>query len=335
MNNCLECIGNSTYTKCIKCEENYILSGGLCLNYCEIGKLDKCAKCSDEPGKINQCEICNKGYYLPENEDYNKTQCEKCQIKGCSVCSGNLINNICIKCESNLTAIYENGKIISCIEKIDSTPDRIDIIKSGKLVEGIIELKGDHVTKTQLDNATKYYTYSSSCIAYKTSYWIKPFQGNPECQLPIYFNITQVLPEGINYLIGDYTLYLKASEKFTATSNSPYNEFQVYPPFWMVWDCEFGSNIYGCYPSNCFGIYKSLERVNHNGRIYIGGVYNRGRDFYQFEGFNYTTNIGNGTQIIGWNFYINAGDFNQVISNSLSITFTINDLYLIKNKKDG
>ena len=213
LNNCLECIGNSTYTKCIKCEENYILSGGLCLNYCEIGKLDKCAKCSDEPGKINQCEICNKGYYLPENEDYNKTQCEQCQIKGCSICSGNLINNTCIKCESNLTAIYENGKIISCIEKIDSTPGRIDIIKSGKLVDGIIEIKGDHVTKTQLDNATKYYTYSSSCIAYKTSYWIKPFQGNPECQLPIYFNITQVLPEGINYLIGGLYIIFKSIRK--------------------------------------------------------------------------------------------------------------------------
>ncbi len=90
----------------------------MCLNYCEIGKLDKCAKCNDEPGKINQCEICNEGYYLPENEDYNKTQCEQCQIKGCSVCSGNLNNNTCIKCESNLTAIYENGIIISCIEKL-------------------------------------------------------------------------------------------------------------------------------------------------------------------------------------------------------------------------
>ena len=336
INNCLECIENSTYTKCIKCEENYTLSGGLCLNYCEIGKFDKCSKCSDEPGKINQCQICNDGYYLPEDEEYNKTQCEQCQIKNCSVCSGNFINNTCIKCENNFTAIYENGKIISCVENIASTPDSIDIIKSGKLLDNIIEVKGNHVTKTQLDNAIKYYTYATSCVAYPTSYWAKPFQGNPECQLPIYFNITNALPEGINYLIGDYTLYLKASERFTATSNSPYREFFVNPPFWMTWgDCGFGSNWNGCYPSNTFGVDIALEREKHNGRIYIGGVYNRGWDFYQLEGFNYTTNIGNGTQIIGWNFYIDAGDFGQVRSNSLSITFTINDLYLIKKKKDS
>ena len=78
-----------------------------------------------------------------------------------------------------------------------------------------------------------------------------------------------------------------------------------------------------------------LEKVNHNGRIYLGGVYSRGLGFYQFEGFNYTTSIRNGTQIIGWNFLINAGDFEQVRSNSLSINFTVNDLYLIKNKKDN
>ena len=78
-----------------------------------------------------------------------------------------------------------------------------------------------------------------------------------------------------------------------------------------------------------------LERVNHNGRIYIGGVYNRGWDFYELAGFNYTTNIGNGTQKIGWNFRVEAGSFDEVHSNSISITFTINDLYLIKKKNDS
>ena len=34
--------------------------------------------------------------------------------------------------------------VISCDEIIASTPDRIDIIKNGKLVDGIIEIKGDH-----------------------------------------------------------------------------------------------------------------------------------------------------------------------------------------------
>lgn len=214
---------------------------------------------------------------------------------------------------------------------------RIDIIKNGKLIDGIIEQKGDHVTKTQLNNGINYYTYASSCIAsYPAHYWFKPFEGNPECQLPIYFNITKVLPENINYLIGDYTLYLKASERFTATSDNPYYEFEVHPPFWVTYsDYEFGSNWNGPYFSNTFGVYKALEKVNHNGRIYIGGVYNRGWDFYEFEGFNYTTIIKNGTQLIGWNFYIEGGDYGTVRSNSLSISFTINDLYLIKNKNDG
>ena len=188
--------------------------------------------------------------------------------------------------------------------------------------------------KTQLDDAIRYYTYSTYCVANPTSYWQKAFQGD-KCQLPIYFNITKALPEGINYLIGDYTLYLKATERFTATSDSPYREFVVNPPFWMTWDCSYGSNIYGCYPSNTFGVYKNLERVNHNGQIILGGVYNRGMDYYQLEGFNYTTNVGNGTQIIGWNFYIDGGAFGRIISRSLSITFTINDLYLIKKKKDS
>ena len=69
--NCLECIGNNTYTQCIKCENDYILSGGICLKNCEIGNNNKCVKCNDEPGKINQCSTCNKGYYLPENSEYN------------------------------------------------------------------------------------------------------------------------------------------------------------------------------------------------------------------------------------------------------------------------
>ena len=49
-------------------------------------------------------------------------------------------------------------------KKNPSTPDRIDIIKNGKLLDNIIEVKGDHVTKTQLDNAIKYYTYSNNEI---------------------------------------------------------------------------------------------------------------------------------------------------------------------------
>ena len=124
-------MGNNSYTSCIKCENDYILSGGICLKYCEIGENNKCLKCNEEPGRINQCSLCNNGYYLPE---LNKTQCEKCLLDGCMTCSGNLIENKCTKCENNLSAIYKNGTIISCIKENPSTPDRIDIIKNGKLI---------------------------------------------------------------------------------------------------------------------------------------------------------------------------------------------------------
>lgn len=43
-------------------------------------------------------------------------------------------------------------------KKNPSTPDRIDIIKNGKLIDGIIEIKPDYVTKTQLSDGIKYYT---------------------------------------------------------------------------------------------------------------------------------------------------------------------------------
>ena len=329
IDNCLECIEINSYIQCKKCENDYILSDGICLKNCEIGENNKCANCNNEPGKINQCNKCNNGYYLPENSEYNYTQCEKCFINGCMICSGNLIENNCTKCENNLTAIYENGTIISCVEEDSPTPDRIDIIKGGKLIDGIIENKPGHVIKTELSDGIKYYT-SANCTAKATSYWWKDFDGSPECFLPIYFNISEILGEGNHKLNGEYQLYLIATEKFTGTSNSPYNEFMVFPPFYVICNLqEFGG-----YCSDTFGVYKDLERVNNNGRIMIEGIYTRGRDFYQLEGFNYTTKIANGTDLIGWRFRINAGDFGEV-RGSITISFIINDLYLIKIPKNS
>ena len=86
--------------------------------------------------------------------------------------------------------------------------------------------------------------------------------------------------------------HLNATEKFTGKSNSPYNEFMVYPSFYTVCNSDFGNKYDGrIYCSDTFGIYKSLEKVNNNGRIMIRGVYTRGRDFYQLENFNYQSSI--------------------------------------------
>ena len=326
IDNCLECKGNKSYTECIKCEEDFILSNGICLKDCEIGENNKCSKCNEQPGKINQCSLCNEGYYLPQSDSYNKTQCEKCPIEGCNTCYGNLYENNCTKCNNNLTAVYKNNTIISCIKEISNSPERIDIIKNGILVDGIIEIKADHIIKTQLTEGIKYYTYATGCVAKATSWWWKPFEGKPECKLPIYFNISNVLPEGQTKLNEQYRLYLKGTEKFTGVSDSYFNEFMAYPPFYVICNSDFGNKYDGrIYCSDTFGVYKSLEKVNNNGRIMIGGVYNRGSNYYQLEGFNYTTTVANGTQVIGWNFFMNAGDFGKV-TGSLSITFIINEL---------
>ena len=109
----------------------------------------------------------------------------------------------------------------------------------------------------------------------------------------------------------------------------------VYPPFIEICNIEFGNKYDNrIYCSNTFGVYKNLEKVNNNGRIMLGGIYNRGSDFYQLEGFNYTTTVANGTEIIGWTFGINAGDFGKV-KGDITITFIINDLYLVKIPKNN
>ena len=75
------------------------------------------------------------------------------------ICSGNLIENNCIKCESNFSVIYQNETIISCIKETAPTPDRIDIIKNGTLIDGIIEIKPNYVDKTQLSEGYGCYQY--------------------------------------------------------------------------------------------------------------------------------------------------------------------------------
>jgi len=56
--------------------------------------------------------ICDNGLFLPEDD---KTKCIKCSIENCNECIGSKINNICNKCNPGLYSIYENNKIISCV----------------------------------------------------------------------------------------------------------------------------------------------------------------------------------------------------------------------------
>ena len=95
--NCKSCEGSDYNPICTECYGNYILSGGKCLNYCDIGNDELCKNCSDVPGKIDRCGECNDGYYLANNN--NQRQCTKCP-NNCQKCIG--VNNIveCIECDT-------------------------------------------------------------------------------------------------------------------------------------------------------------------------------------------------------------------------------------------
>lgn len=123
--NCASCFGEKDYTVCLACESGYILTDNKCedkktIQICEIGDKEKCKTCKSDPMLQNECETCNEGYYL--SEDNNKTICEICDIEGCLECFGskncskcqngyNLINNECIK---ETCIIGENEKCSSC-----------------------------------------------------------------------------------------------------------------------------------------------------------------------------------------------------------------------------
>ena len=323
IDNCKECEGNTTYTKCSICEGDYILSGNKCLKPCETNENSQCKKCNNEEEKIDQCLECYKGFYLPKD---NNTYCEKCSIKNCEICE----NNNCTKCFDNFLTKYENSVIISCFTE---TPDRIDIIKNGNLTEGVIEiLTASGTIKTQLSNGIKYY-FEGSGSAPSTSYWWKDLSGNDV--MHVSFNISRLLPSNTYYLKDNYYLYLKGSYKYEASIGGGSIELWAKQTFFYVEGREWGCNWMNCFNSMQFGTYTNLETVKHNGNIYIGGVYNRGKvDGYHYlslDGFNYTTVVGNGTGNIGWSFGVSIGTYSSRTV-YVRYTFIINDLFLVRKK---
>jgi hypothetical protein len=105
--------------------------------------------------------ICGEGYYIPD-DDPSLNDCQKCSLERCLKCSGTYENNECIDC-GNFLAIYENEKIIECLDNnyIDNCEigeeekckscDEIDNKKCGscntgyKLVNGVC--KSDYFIK--------------------------------------------------------------------------------------------------------------------------------------------------------------------------------------------
>ena len=241
LDNCKQCGGNLNETKCLICEESYILSGKKCLKNCEINENTHCKRCNSEDEKIDQFLECNKGFYVSES---NNTHCKECSIKNCEICE----NNICEKCLENFLTKYENDTIISCYSEI---PDRIDIINNGKLKEGIIEIVSDNAIKTQLNNSIKYYLEGTGTAPY-TSYWWKGLNG--DCRLSVYFNISKLLPTNVYYLQDKYYLYLHGSIKYAAYKGG-YSEFMTSTMFFSVAGPDWGCNSMNCFYSGVFGAY--------------------------------------------------------------------------------
>ena len=319
--NCIECEDNSDFARCSLCEEGYILSGNKCLKICEISESTQCNKCNEEEGKIDECIECNKGYYLSE---FNHSYCLKCSIENCDIC----LNDKCTKCEDNFIPEFINGEINSCYKEI---PERIDIVTNGQINEGVIEIKEDYVVKTQLSNGIKYNIQNTCSCPYSSGWW-KDMVGN--CHFNIYFNISALLPNNQHYLQDDYILYLIGSEMFGATGAS-YREYMASTFFFQSWGPEWGHNSISNFGSPTFGIYKNLERDNHDNFKACGGIYNRGKEngyeFLKLEGFNYTTTVKNGTGNIGWRFNIGVGQYSAATVR-MYITFIIDNLFLIRKK---
>ena len=113
--NCTKCYGTQIMDVCISCNSNNIAiyknnKIAKCEIPCEIGRNEKCLECDQNN---NICSSCNEGYYLPEDDEIKKT-CKKCSIENCTKCEGDLSDDICISCKSNLIPIYKNNKIIKC-----------------------------------------------------------------------------------------------------------------------------------------------------------------------------------------------------------------------------
>ena len=116
IDNCAICEGTKNSNVCTSCgyfdpiynDKNEIIN---CNYTCETGDKEKCLTCDEEK---NRCETCNKGYYIPKDDETIKT-CLKCSIPYCKECywSEDIKSDICISC-GYLTPIYENDQIISC-----------------------------------------------------------------------------------------------------------------------------------------------------------------------------------------------------------------------------
>ena len=78
---------------------------------CVIGEEEKCKTCKEDS---NECLTCNPGYFIPNDEEKIKYECQKCSVENCFFCQGTKLSNTCYSCKYYLEPLIRKGKIISC-----------------------------------------------------------------------------------------------------------------------------------------------------------------------------------------------------------------------------
>ena len=93
--NCDLCSGTLSNQICLKCKDEF------------INVNNKCEKQEITPTEL----VCPDEYFIPEDS----TNCQKCSLKNCKLCSGKLNNNTCLECKSGYeTTINQNNEIEYC-----------------------------------------------------------------------------------------------------------------------------------------------------------------------------------------------------------------------------
>ena len=94
-----------------ECYFPYLPSGRYCMKKCLTGYDTYCDSCSEIPEKIDKCQKCFKGYYLPD--DYQqKINCYYCG-NGCKYCNGTFSKKVCTECWNNYV-LYNDECIRNC-----------------------------------------------------------------------------------------------------------------------------------------------------------------------------------------------------------------------------
>ena len=137
IDHCEICEGTKSNDICTKClsgfppiyEDDIIIKCASCIT----GENEKFLECDTINDK---CIRCNVGHYLPTDDEIRK-ECKKCSLDNCEICEGTKSSNICTKCLSDFTPIYESGIVIKCSDCITGENEKcltcnyIDDICSG------------------------------------------------------------------------------------------------------------------------------------------------------------------------------------------------------------